>query len=174
MIFVGGVLLVSALSGCGVHQVEHHATTAQKPKSTAVALPKVPRPTETAACPYLGERDVAEMNGEMVRKVRIAPTKPYPACFFYTIEGDKGVQLSTRIYSGDVDVAHRIVDQAAPVKTSSIAEDPAGWSGGSQPTSDGAVYAVSKGGKAVVVTTNQKQTIKAREVAEQVIKTLHL
>jgi hypothetical protein len=53
-----------------------------------------------------------------------------------------------------------------------VAELPGGWSGGSQPTAAGAVFAVSRQGTAVVVTTNQRQTISARRVAEQVISTL--
>jgi hypothetical protein len=174
ILLAGGAVLVSALAGCGVHQVERPAKTATAPKSTAVVLPKAAAPSRTSPCPYLDKRDVAEINGQLVRKVRISGDKPYPGCFFYAFEGDRGVQLSTRIYVGGVAVARGLVDQAAPVKTSSIAEDPTGWSGGSQPTSGGAVYAVSKGGKAVVVTTNQRQTIKAREVTETIIKTLHL
>ncbi len=53
-------------------------------------------------------------------------------------------------------------------------ELPGGWSGGSQPTADGAVFAVSRQGTAVVITTNQRQTIGARRIAEQVIAALGL
>jgi hypothetical protein len=69
-------------------------------------------------------------------------------------------------------VAGATVDAAAPVATSDLAELPGGWSGGSQPTADGAVFAVTRGDTAIVVTTNQKQTISARQITEQVIAAL--
>ncbi|MBA2471870.1 MAG: DUF2020 domain-containing protein, partial [Pseudonocardiales bacterium] len=57
---------------------------------------------------------------------------------------------------------------------SDLAALPGGGSGGSQPTTDGAVFAVSRQGTAVVITTNQRQTIGARRIAEQVIAALGL
>ena len=45
---------------------------------------------------------------------------------------------------------------------------------GAQPTDEGAVYAVAKGPQAVVVTTNQEQTIKAKVVAQETISALGL
>jgi hypothetical protein len=67
-----------------------------------------------------------------------------------------------------------MVDRVAPVQTSDPATVDGGWEGGKQPTDAGAVFAVAKGGAAVVVVTNQKQTIKAARVAEQAITTLAL
>ena len=71
-------------------------------------------------------------------------------------------------------VARATVDAVAPVASSDLADLPGGWSGGSQPTADGAVFAVSRQGTAVVITTNQRQTIGARQIAEQVITALGL
>lgn len=111
------------------------------------------------------------MNGQHVAKVRISSdSRKTPTCFFYRPDG--GVQLTVRPYRGESGTAHALVDAAAPVKTSAKATDPPGWSGGSQPTDSGAVYAVAKGDAAVAVTTNQRQTVKARQVAERTIQAL--
>jgi hypothetical protein len=73
------------------------------------------------------------------------------------------------VYVGSPNVATAIVNQAAPIATSDPENEPAGWSGGSMSLSNGAVYAIAKGGTAVVVTSNQLQTIKCRLVAVQVV-----
>ena len=49
-----------------------------------------------------------------------------------------------------------------------------GWSGGSQSSKTGAVFAVAKEGTAIVINTNQAQTIKAKRVAEKAIEALNL
>lgn len=123
-------------------------------------------------CPYLGEAAVEQANGQRVGAARISADQPYPACFFE--RGDGSVQLRTWVVEGTPGTARATVDAAAPVATSDLAELPGGWSGGSQPTEEGAVFAVAKQGTAVVVTTNQAQTVKARRVAEQVIANLGL
>jgi hypothetical protein len=84
------------------------------------------------------------------------------------------VQLRTWIVVATPELAHATVDAAAPVATSDLVELPGGWSGGSQPTADGAVFAIARHGTAVVITTNQQQTIGARRIAEQVITALNL
>jgi hypothetical protein len=84
------------------------------------------------------------------------------------------VQLRSWIVTATPQLARATVDAVAPVATSDLAELPGGWSGGSQPTADGAVFAVTRGGTAVVITTNQRQTISARQIAEQVIAALGL
>jgi hypothetical protein len=66
------------------------------------------------------------------------------------------------------------VDEVAPVSTADPATLADGWAGGSQLTGTGAVFAVAKEKSAVVITTNQKQTIKAKRVAEQTIAALAL
>ena len=102
----------------------------------------------------------------------ISADQPHPACFF--LRGDGTVQLRTWIVVATPEVARATVDAAAPVSTSDLAELPDGWSGGSQPTTDGAVFAVARRGTAVVITTNQRQTISARRIAGQVISALSL
>jgi hypothetical protein len=73
---------------------------------------------------------------------------------------------------GEPAVAQAIVNQAAPVNSADPANEPAGWQGGAQSNGKTAVYAVAKGGDAVVVTTNQPQTIKARQIAVEAISKL--
>ncbi|HEU0086331.1 MAG TPA: DUF2020 domain-containing protein [Pseudonocardiaceae bacterium] len=142
------------------------ALTAPPPAVAAAA----PLPTMEGPCPYLDRRTVEQTNGQRVGSVRISTDRPYPACFFY--RGNGAEQLRTWIVVATPQVAGATVDAAAPVATSDRAELPGGWSGGSQPTSTGAVFAVARQGTAVVITTNQKQTIDARRVAEQVIAAL--
>lgn len=118
---------------------------------------------------------VEAVNGQRVAAVRVSetgPERPYPACFFLT--GNGAVQLRAWIVVSTPAAAHAAVDAAAPVATSDVAELAGGWSGGSQPTAEGAVFAVARHGTAVVITTNQRQTIAARRIAEQVITTLKL
>lgn len=142
-------------------------TSARPPK-----LPAAPEPALTRDCPYLDAEFVAAANGQRVDRTQISrPAQgPHPSCFFFRPDG--GLQLSVRVYVGEPAVAMGLVDQAAPIAESDPADQPSGWNGGSLVTGAGAVYAVAKDGAAVLVTTNQGQTIKARRVAERVIATL--
>ncbi|MGQ0839967.1 DUF2020 domain-containing protein [Actinokineospora sp.] len=138
----------------------------------APVAPPAPEPTADGPCPYLDNATVADANGQRVTKVRTSADKPQPACFFYRPDGS--VQLTVRVYAGDPGVAKAIVDEAAPIATSNPAQSPAGWKGGSLSGDKGAVYAVAKAEAAVVVSTNQEQTIKARRITETVIENLGL
>lgn len=137
----------------------------------AAKPPPEPEPAGGGPCPYLDKAFVEETNGQHIGDIKVSADDP-PACFFYRPDGS--VQMLVRIYKGKAPVAKALVDQAAPVETSNPAELAGGWSGGAQPTDDGAVYAVAKGPKAVVVTTNQEQTIKAKVVAQEAISALGL
>jgi UPF0176 protein len=162
-------------TACSVRPSEPAPTTtpAPPPPTTAVvAVPPDPQPTGAGPCPYLTTTFVADANGQHVSKVQTSAEQPHPACFFYALTGK--LQLTVRVYTGDQAVAKALVDKAAPIDTSDPATDPPGWQGGYQSTDDGAVYAVAKGGAAVIVTTNQKQTVKARTVAKQAISALAL
>lgn len=127
-----------------------------------------------AACPYLDRDTVADINGQHVGQVKISTANGAspPSCFYYRPDGS--LQLSVRVYVGDPRTAKGIVDQATPLSTSSPATQPLGWQGGYQSIGSGAVYAVVRNGDAVVVHTNQAQSIKAREIAEQAITALKL
>jgi UPF0176 protein len=167
---------VALLAGCSATIVSGTATPSEPSASNGAAagaqLPPDPPPGVTEDCPYLDSTFVADSNGQHVSKVRVSADQPHPACFFYRPDGK--VQLTVQVYVGQPDVATALVNKVAPVETSNPAADPTGWKGGYQSTDDGAVYAVSKGGAAVVATTNQKQSVKARSVVRKAITALKL
>jgi predicted small lipoprotein YifL len=172
------LLVLGALAACGTAGPTSASTTTTSAMATTTTTtvpagpPPVPEPAADGQCPYLPSSFVQEANGQLVRKVRLSADQPNPACFFYANASD--VQLSVWVFEGDPKTAKAVVDRAAPVADSSPATAPAGWNGGSLTTDTGAVYAVAKDGNAVVVTSNQKQTIKARRVVETVVTNLGL
>lgn len=179
-----GALLAVALFACGDPASDPNATGLSAARPAAVAPdplmpsplrpPVAPTPVADGPCRYLPAASVQAANGQRVASVRVSetgPDQPYPACFFYTGHGT--VQLRSWIVVGTPALAHATIDAAAPVATSDLAELPGGWSGGSQPSADGAVFAVARHGTAVVITTNQRQTISARQIAQQVISALN-
>lgn len=145
---------------------------AAPPVTRAPVVPPEPQPVADGPCSYLTAAAVQAVNGQRVGTVRVSADRPHPACFFFSRNGK--VQLRTWIVVATPEVARATVDAATPVATSDLAELPGGWSGGSQPTTDGATFAVARRGSAVVITTNQRQTISARQIAEQVIAALNL
>ncbi|MCA1655611.1 MAG: DUF2020 domain-containing protein [Pseudonocardiaceae bacterium] len=169
-----GPLLMVALGACSEEPADDPTVVRTNPPSTAsqaAALPPEPQPTADGPCPYLEEGFVEETNGQRVSKVAISPDQP-PTCFFY--KPDDTVQLIVRVYTGEPAVAKALVAAAAPVATANPAELTGGWQGGAQPTDGGAIYAVAKEQTAVVVTTNQEQTIKAKQIAQESITALAL
>lgn len=178
-----GGLLAVAIVACG-HPANGPSPPGLTPAEPAAVgptpmplpvAPSAPLPVNDGLCDYLPATSVQTVNGERVAAVRVsgtAPDQPYPACFFYT--GNGTIQLRSWIVVATPAVAHATVDAMVPVATSDLAELAGGWSGGSQPTADGAVFAVARHGTAVVITTNQRQTISARRIAEQVITSLRL
>ncbi|WP_447004997.1 DUF2020 domain-containing protein [Saccharothrix isguenensis] len=171
------LLVLGALVACGTADpspTPATETSTVAPTTTAgpAGPPPPPEPVTDGQCPYLASSVVQEANGQLVRKVRLSADQPNPACFFYADGSD--VQLSVWVFQGDAMMAKAVVDRAAPVADSNPAAAPEGWNGGSLTTDTGAVYAVAKDGHAVVVTSNQKQTIKTRRVAETVVGNLGL
>lgn len=186
-ICAGLAVVAATLAGCDIPEPAGDATgsdatgsTAPEQQSSTVTrtkpapqLPPEPKPAGVVeACPYLPTAEAERANGQGVSEVRTSTEKPHPTCFFHRPDGE--VQLTTQVFTGAPDVATGIVDRAAPVDTSNPTEQPAGWTGGYQSDDDGAVYAVWKQGTAVVVTTNQPQSVKARTVATDVISRLGL
>jgi UPF0176 protein len=169
--------LLGVLAACGTEVspgVPVPATQTQQVTTTTSAAPTVPpapQPVTDGTCPYLATSFVAEANGQRVPKVKLSTEKPHPACFFYANATE--VQLTVRVYVGDERVAKLIVNEAAP-EGSQPATQPTGWTGGYVSGDTGVVYAISKADAAVVVTSNQKQSIKARRIAEEAIKGLKL
>ncbi|MBP2321827.1 hypothetical protein JOF56_002212 [Kibdelosporangium banguiense] len=172
------LLLVCCLAGCSPASPSNAAAPtpvsrpSAPPTTTPQGPPPAPEPVADGPCPYLESAFVAEANGQRATKVRISADKPHPACFFYRADGN--IQLTVRVFVGDAKQAKAAVDQAAPIDTSNPATSPPGWKGGALGAEKGSVYAVAKEGTAVIVTTNQAQSIKARRVAEKTITTLAL
>ncbi len=143
------------------------------------ALPEIPDGRESqVACPYLDTRWVAETNGQRMTGMGVDGRFDTPACVFWSYPGDPQLQVIVRDMP-DADAAIAVVDWAAPVEVTEPAEEPAGWSGGRAgagmvPGREGAVYAVRKDDRAVVVFTNQEQSLKAELVAKEVIANLGL
>jgi hypothetical protein len=168
--------LVLAAAGCSGQPGADVA--APPPPGTSAApssasAPRQPEPATTGSCPYLDTAVVAKTNGQRVGKVRLSAPRgdTPPTCFFYRDDG--GLQMTVRPFVGSVLTARAVVNAAAPVGSSNLANHPAGWEGGYAATDDGAVYAVADGhGRAVVVTTNQHQSIKAKEIALEAIDAL--
>lgn len=178
------VLLVACGTGAdpGPTAAPPAASAASPAPSTAApstvddAAPPVPAPATEADCPYLTAADVAALNGQKVLTTLVDGSTP-PACAFTGLDGR--VQLTVWVLRATGPAqATAVVDRAAPVGSTDPASEPAGWTGGrgGAGTGDlgGAVYAVADGSTAVVVTTNQEQSLKAQRVAEQVVATLAL
>lgn len=143
------------------------------PAPVVPTVPGDPVPASDGDCPYLDTAFVEETNGQRVAKVQVSADAPHPACFFY--RNNDVVQLRVQVLTGiDPAIAKQVVDRIAPVDTSDPASLPGGWEGGKQPTADGAVFAVHRADAAILVTTNQEQTIKASQIAERVLATLGL
>lgn len=166
---LAGGVLITFIAGCSAPVPGGGEPLASSAATAPIAAP-APVPSADGPCPYLDEQTVERLNGQRVGSVRISADQPHPACFFF--RGNGAEQLRTWIVVATPEVARATVDAAAPVATSDLAELTGGWSGGSQPTADGAVFAVARQATAVVVTTNQQRTISARLVAEQVIASL--
>ena len=173
VVITSGVLALG-IAACGQPSTAPSPVTSphagQAGSVGSALVPPVPQPVADGPCSYLPVAAVQDINGERVGGVQVSADHPYPACFFLTKSGS--VQLRTWIVVGTPRVARATIDAVAPVATSDLAQLPGGWSGGSQPTKDGAVYAVARQGTAVVITTNQRQTISAREIAKRVIAAL--
>lgn len=168
-VFVAAPLLGLLLAGCGpavdgvaVPAITGPANTTTQPSA---AVPPQPQPAKAGACPFLDAQEVSYDNGQHVGSVKISDVpagQTYPMCYFYLYNGQ--LQLTARVYVGASAVATALVNQATPIATSNPASQPAGWTGGSQASSSGAVYAVAKGGTAIIVTSNRLQTIYCRQV----------
>lgn len=141
------------------------------------ALPEVPREGITD-CPYLDTQFVAESNGQKVTAVDTDTRFDTPACVYWSYPEEPQLQVIVR-HAATPEEARAVVDWAAPIDLTDPAEEPAGWSGGRAgggviPGRSGAVYAVAKDSTAVVVLTNQKESVKAQLIAEKSIANLGL
>ena len=141
-----------------------------------------PEPPEGASawnpCPYLDEEWVSDTNGQRTLAVDIDERFDVPACVFWSYDEGPHLQVLVRHMANEF-AAEDVVNTFAPVDFTTLAEEPSGWDGGrgnaeTIPDFDGAVYAVQKDNVAVVVLTNQMQSVKAESVAVEAINNLGL
>jgi hypothetical protein len=160
-------------------------STVTAPASTAATVGPPPPTSEPApapgSCPYLSDEDVKNFNGQHTGQTSIVDIKPYPVCIFTRSDG--GYLATTRIVVANTPAqAAAAVDQHVPVTESNPAHYPKGWSGGAMATPDGvpgypdanSIYAVSKGTIAIIAISNQAQSIKGRQMVEQIVANLGL
>lgn len=138
------------------------------------ALPEVDRDAGVD-CPYLDTAWVADTNGQRVTGHGVDTRFGTPACVFWSYPEEPQVTVIVR-EMGTAAAAIEVVDWAAPVDSTEPAEEPSGWSGGRRggTAEQGALYAVQKDTWAVVVFSNQDQSVKAQAIAEETITNLGL
>lgn len=157
----------AGLASCSAPAPTTHA-------APAVPLTETPAHDRTAAepCPYLDTQWVADTNGQRVTGSNVDTRFEVPACVFWSYPEEPQLEVIVRRL-GSVADAGAVVDHFVPVAESERAELPGGWTGGRMgATGTGATYAVAREGDAVVVRTNQEQSFKAEQVAEEVIRNL--
>lgn len=152
-----------------------------------VATPVAPPPTTVeppaapGMCPYLTNPQVEDANGQHTGTTSVIDTKPYPICVFTRSSG--GFLAAVRIVEAATpEQAVAAVNQHVPVDASFPVTQPAGWTGGAMTTPNGlpgypdagSVYAVSKGTIAIIAISNQRQSIKGRQMVADVIANLTL
>ncbi|WP_448854372.1 DUF2020 domain-containing protein [Corynebacterium frankenforstense] len=143
------------------------------------ADPEVPGGRDNgAACPYLDAEWVARTNGQKVTGQGTDARFTTPACVFWSYGEDPQLQVSVR-HMPSPEEATAVVNRAAPIERTNPAEEIDGWSGGRAggelvEAPWGALYAVAKGPMAVVVFSDQAQSVKAEAVAREVIANLGL
>jgi UPF0176 protein len=191
-------LLVGALAGCSATESGSAGSTSALSPSTVTAgtvtslvtntvtstvsggavLASPPPPTSEpppvdADCPYLADDAVADINGQHTGTTRIIDVAPHPICLFSRTDGEP--LASIRIVQADTpQAAVAAVDAHVPIEGSDPADQPPGWTGGSMVTDNGSIYAVSKGNVAVVAESNQRQSVKGRQMVIAAVGNLGL
>lgn len=138
------------------------------------AMPEIPTGRNSqVACPYLESQWVADTNGQRVLGSGIDERFDTPGCVFWSYAEEPQLTVMVRHMRSEAE-AEGVVNWAAPIDTTEPAEEPAGWTGGRMGSPGRALYAVYKGSTAVVVFSNQDQSLKAELVAKETIKNLGL
>ena len=137
------------------------------------ALPEIPAgKSEMVPCPYLDTQWVANTNGQRMIAQGVDARFNTPACVFWSFPDEPQATVIVR-HMPTAQAAINVVDWAAPIATTEPVDEN-DWSGGRSGNPQGAVYAVQKGPVAVVVFSNQEQSLKAELIAKEAIKNLNL
>lgn len=163
--------------GPGMDVVDDSAT-AEKPPLRDQGLPVsegaiLPPRDAWDECPYLNTKFVEDTNGQHVLGVGLDTRFETPACVYWSYGEAFQLQVLVRHFNTEEE-AIATVDNFAPIDWTSPASKPTGWDGGRGNWDAGSVYAVHKDTTAVVVLSNQTQSIKPATVAEETIKNLGL
>lgn len=181
ILLLGAVL---AISGCtaspeqapetGSEAQPDTETAASAPAATGDGLPveQTAEVTDWETCPYLDDQWLAEANGQRVTQVGIDKRFSTPACVYWSYPEDPQATIIVRDMPS-VEDARAAVDWAAPIDATELAEQ-GEWSGGRGVIDGHAVYAVAKDTHAVLVWSNQEQTVKSETIATEVIANLGL
>ena len=140
--------------------------------STPAPAPNTPEVNDWSDCPYIGPGWLEKTNGQRLTKQGIDTRFPTPACVFWSYQDDPQATVIVRDMPTAED-ARAAVDWAAPID----ATEPAsfdGWEGGRGVVDEHAVYAVQKDTHAVLVWSNQQQTVKSEQIAHEAIANLGL
>ncbi|MDO4909044.1 MAG: DUF2020 domain-containing protein [Corynebacterium sp.] len=129
--------------------------------------------TTNTDCPYLDTQWVADTNGQRMIAWTTDTRFITPACVYWSYQDDPQATIIVR-HMDNAEDARKVVDWAAPIDYTNPASEPAGWEGGRYGGDGRSLYAVAKDNIAVVVFSNQEQSIKAANIAKQVIQNLNL
>jgi len=128
--------------------------------------------TDWEDCPYLDTQWVADTNGQRMTRWGVDKRFSTPACVFWSYPEDPQATVIVREMPS-VEEARAVVDAAAPINDTELAEFD-GWSGGRGVFEDHSVFAVQKDTHAVLVWSNQLQTLKPQLIAQEAISRLGL
>ena len=146
--------------------------TSESTEASEVNVSQAAEVNDWSDCPYIGPGWLEETNGQRLTKQGIDTRFPTPACVFWSYQDDPQATVIVRDMP-TVEDARAAVDWAAPID----ATEPAsfdGWEGGRGVVNDHAVYAVQKDTHAVLVWSNQHQTVKSEQIAHEAIANLGL
>ena len=168
-------LATFGISGCDSSAPAPSPTTEGTPTPSdapAVNVAQTAEVNDWSDCPYIGPGWLEETNGQRLTKQGIDTRFPTPACVFWSYQDDPQATVIVREMP-TVEDARAAVDWAAPID----ATEPAsfdGWEGGRGVVNEHAVYAVQKDTHAVLVWSNQQQTVKSEQIAHEAITNLGL
>ena len=128
--------------------------------------------TDWEDCPYLDTQWVADTNGQRMTRWGVDKRFSTPACVFWSYPEEPQATVIVREMPS-VEEARAVVDAAAPINDTELAEFD-GWSGGRGVFEDHSVFAVQKDTHAVLVWSNQLQTLKPQLIAQETISRLGL
>lgn len=172
------LLVLLAVTGIGIAGCQTEQADQTEPEhevaseSTAVNVAQTAEVNEWSDCPYIDPGWLENTNGERLTKQGIDTRFPTPACVFWSYQDNPQATVIVRDLP-TVEDARAAVDWAAPIDATEPASF-AGWEGGRGIVNEQAVYAVQKDTHAVLVWSNQQQTFKSEQIAQEAIANLGL